>query len=253
VKIAQKYREVNVYYQKSMRGCAPTRNAGAKYAKGDVLVFFDADQVMDIDYLRYLLKDICSNDYGAIAGRVIPCIFTGTLVSEYMSREKDVRDGLDFVDFFGGGSFAMKKDIFERLGGFDEELITRQDLDLSVRVIESGKKIKYEPQAFCIHKERASLAALIKREYYFGVGTYIWGTKNINKYIDPLHRGASSISRTILGLLAIIKKIIFGCFHKRIHREIQIVILDTIMHWAKTVGIWHGKSQYNKLFRKQCK
>jgi GT2 family glycosyltransferase len=252
LEIAKSFQNVIVYSQNIRQGCAPTRNRGAKYAKGDILVFFDADQIMDINYLHNILKDINHNEYGAITANVIPMQSKATLVSDYMSREENTMEGKETVDFFGGGSFAMKKAYFEFLGGFDEDLITRQDLDLSFKVIENGKKIKYTKEAFCYHKERPSVSALLKREFYFGVGTYIWGIKNKKKYVNPFSRIVASAVRTVLGVLAILKKTLAFFLTKNTSREIQIIALDIAMHWSKTLGILNGKKYFmaiqNKTF-----
>ncbi len=247
VAIAQLFKEVKVYHQVELQGCSPTRNSGARHAKGDVLAFFDADQIMDKDYLKFLLEEINNDDYGAIASNCIPARSTETLVADYMSREVDTRKGIQYVDFFGGGSFAIKKAFFDSLGGFDEALLTTEDLDLALKVLDTGKLIKYEPRSFCFHKERPSLEALIKREFYFGVGSYIWGVRNKSKRIDPLTRIAQSLNRTLVAVIVIIKKFALLLLKKEKFREIQITALDVIMHWAKTAGILNGKKHFRNI------
>lgn len=64
---------------------------------------------------------------------------------EQFNKERELQSGC-------GASIMMRKDDFDKLGGFDERLFTYyEDTDLSFRMRKMGKKIIYEPKSVVRH------------------------------------------------------------------------------------------------------
>lgn len=112
---------------------AEGRNAGAKAAKGDFLVFFDADVRIQKDFLEKAFDEF-QKKYFEIA----TCDMVTT------SNDNNIKLILDFyndyarsVQYFRpscGGPFIMTtKRLFERLHGFDETLRLSEDHDFAIR------------------------------------------------------------------------------------------------------------------------
>ena len=49
-------------YKQNHLGPGPARNLGAKYSKGEILVFVDADMMFDKDFIKDLIKPILNNE-----------------------------------------------------------------------------------------------------------------------------------------------------------------------------------------------
>ena len=125
------------------RGTGRARNAGADIAKGDILVFIDADTKPSKALLRAYAKAFNNNNIVAATGPILPL-------------EKDssfaIRFGYGFVTkyilrlamAFGrpsivGSNFAVRKEAFEKADGFDVKMLTYEDWDLSNRLKKFGK------------------------------------------------------------------------------------------------------------------
>lgn len=61
------------------------------------------------------------------------------------------------VDFVSGGFVAVRRDLFERLGGFDENLfIYVEDMEFCFRVKKEGFKVLFDPSTEIIHESHGS-------------------------------------------------------------------------------------------------
>jgi GT2 family glycosyltransferase/glycosyltransferase involved in cell wall biosynthesis len=62
------------------------------------------------------------------------------------------------ADYCSGASILIKRELFERLGGFDERYLPAyyEDADLAFKVREAGLKVYYQPASVVIHHEGAS-------------------------------------------------------------------------------------------------
>ncbi|MDE1855561.1 MAG: glycosyltransferase [Candidatus Micrarchaeota archaeon] len=127
------------------KGIGLARNTGSKVAKGDLLVFLDADTRPHPELLGVYSKAFDDDSVTAATGPILPI--------ENSSRR--IRWGFKFVSVFFvkssiligrpsvvGLNFAVTKDAFRKVGGFDEKLATYEDWDLSLRLRKVGK-IKY--------------------------------------------------------------------------------------------------------------
>ena len=50
------------------------RNTGVKYAEGEALIFFDADQIATQNWLKNLMQEWTQKQYGAFGGRAVNII-----------------------------------------------------------------------------------------------------------------------------------------------------------------------------------
>ncbi len=62
------------------------------------------------------------------------------------------------VDYTSGACLLLKREFWERLGGFDERYVPAyyEDTDIAFRVRELGKKVYYQPSAVVVHFEGQS-------------------------------------------------------------------------------------------------
>ncbi|WP_455277642.1 glycosyltransferase [[Eubacterium] cellulosolvens] len=143
VKIANKYADKIVTTKK--KGIAIGRNAGAKQAKGDILVFIDADTQLFCNTLSSII-DAFKDEL--IIGLAIPLfpfgMKTGDVIlflgfNEFIKRTMERGKGKAKIV---GACCAYRKSSFDQVNGFNEGLTTLEDFDLSERISKLGK-IKY--------------------------------------------------------------------------------------------------------------
>lgn len=115
------------------------RNNGAKAAKGDILLFLDADSIVGKDFLKDSLKDIQSRKLDVAGSYLYP-------LSERLI------DGI-FLDIFNvwtcltqffypnacGSGIFCKKWLHKKINGFDETIKLSEDMDYVKRCGKHGK------------------------------------------------------------------------------------------------------------------
>jgi glycosyltransferase involved in cell wall biosynthesis len=109
------------------------RNAGAAVAKGDRLFFFDADVMPPPDFLEKALEELTSEGI-----RLATCWFEpdsdnplDQLLFELANHF--VKLSLKTDPHAGGFAIFVDRDLFERVGGFDETLKLAEDHDFVKR------------------------------------------------------------------------------------------------------------------------
>ncbi len=153
-------------------GFAKACNQGAEKAVGDVLVFLNNDTEVQKNWLEPMLSTLKDKKV-AIAGSKL--LFPDGLIqhagvviaSDHIPRHIYYRDGADKLYVNKQRNFkavtaacmAIKKNIFEEVGGFSKEYINgMEDIDLCLKVFHKGYKIMYCPKSVIIHHESVSRA-----------------------------------------------------------------------------------------------
>jgi len=169
VEIAETFSEIKILKQKN-RGPAVARNCGAKIAKGEIIVFIDADCVAEKNWLEEMLKPFESREIAGVQGRYktnqkeLIARFSQIEIEERyerLSKEK-------YIDFIGSYSAAYRKGVFEKFNGFDEKfpVASGEDPDLSFRIAEKGYKLVFNPNAIVYHTHQTSLAKYLKTKFF---------------------------------------------------------------------------------------
>lgn len=153
----------------SNQGFIGSCNRGAALARGEFLVFLNNDTAVQPGWLDALLGTFESyRDAGLVGAKLL--YPDGTLQEAGGILYNDGRGGnygrfdapLDprythvrDVDYCSGAAVAIRKDLFDRLGGFDDRYRPAyyEDADLAMRVREAGQRVLYQPHSMVIHFE----------------------------------------------------------------------------------------------------
>lgn len=96
-------------------GVCAARNAGIRESNGSIIVNMDHDCIPEMDWLKNLVKGFDSERVG--------------IVSSY--------------GYYGGTSTAFRKELLEKVGGYDEEYYYyREDTDLSFKIMDLGYEFR---------------------------------------------------------------------------------------------------------------
>lgn len=117
---------------------AKGRNEGAKVAKGDLLLFMDADNIFLPDgFLEKLISEFKKRNLGVASFPIYPAgnWFDKIAYFLYNSWAKISQNFLPHAT----NSILIKKEIFEKVGGFDEEIKIGEDHDLARRAAKISK------------------------------------------------------------------------------------------------------------------
>jgi len=152
LEIAKKYTDKIVKVKK--KGPSAGRNAGAKIAKGEILVFVDADTVLMFDVLSKTAKAFRKKDVVGATCMIIPKSTKNSDLVLYwiVNRFYETRIKMKRAEI-PGIFCAYRKTTFDKVGGFDEKIKVQEDFDLSKRICKHGK-IKIAKNTFVVTSVR---------------------------------------------------------------------------------------------------
>jgi GT2 family glycosyltransferase len=170
-------------------GAAGTaRNAGAARAAGYILVFLDDDVEPAANCIAAHVHEHSSTGQHVSLGPLSPAIrgsndfFRLELRSWWLDfYGAMVRPGYrhTFRSFVAGNS-AMLRSVFEGLGGFDESIAGcgGEDWEFGVRMLESGVRFMYAPEAAANHYDQSDLDRSLQRRRQEGRAEVIIGRRH---------------------------------------------------------------------------
>lgn len=159
------------------RGISLARNVGAKAAKGDILLFMDADTKPSRELLATYDKVFRDRNIVAATGPILPLektewnIVAGYRFVSILFVKASILLGRPSIV---GSNFAVRRTAFEKVHGFNESLMTYEDWDLSSRLKRLGR---------IAYSDRAAVNTSIRRITAWGMtGYFIYHTLNIFRY-----------------------------------------------------------------------
>ncbi|MCA5006725.1 glycosyltransferase [Sphingobacterium bovistauri] len=166
-----------IYYKKENEGQGFARNLGFSKAKGDFFIVFDSDILVPKMYLEVVKSSIEQNGWDAFGGpdaahesfTTIQKAISYSMTSPFTTG--GIRGNKKHVGQFHPRSFNMgiSRQVWENTGGY--KLSRRsEDIEFSIRMINSGYKVGLIPEAFVYHKRRTSFSQFYKQTRAFGKG-----------------------------------------------------------------------------------
>jgi hypothetical protein len=163
-------------------------NRAATIARGSIVAITDDDCEVRPDWLETV--DRCfraRTDVGIVAGDVLPppgrrplrpsaCPATRTIECVYRPAESDYRAPPGF--YYGGANLAVRRDVFDRIGGFDEvlgpgsEFPAAMDVDFALRAEALDVAMWTTPRSVVVHTHgrRLGIGPLLRHCRTYGRG-----------------------------------------------------------------------------------
>lgn len=154
-------RLLEIPQERGGKGKSAALNIGLEHVVGDVIAIYDADNNPEPEALRILVRELVLDpELGAAVGMFRTINRNRNLLTRFINLETIafqwiVQAGrwcLGKVSTLPGTNYVIRREILEQLGGWDEKAIA-EDSELSIRVYELGKLIKFVPTAVTWEQE----------------------------------------------------------------------------------------------------
>ncbi|MFQ3189354.1 MAG: glycosyltransferase involved in cell wall biosynthesis [Paraglaciecola sp.] len=218
-KVLEDFDWIQVLYEPTP-GSYVARNTALKVAKGKYLAFTDSDCVPDSNWLEKCL--ICAEqqpDFGVIAGEVRFFQPIGKSVEQSaddyetlfsMNQKINSKNGVSIT-----ANFFSKNSVVQKYGGFNSNLKSGGDHELSKKISDDGKPIVFCKEAFVLHPSRNIKELLVKRRRVIGGS---WDRQLVN---------GSTVNFFWLATKLFIKRTILATINQKLdlHRKCALVSL----------------------------
>ena len=183
-------------------------NTAIKASKGELIVRMDAHSLPKQDYVQRCYNahqegkaenvggvwKISPQNNGWVARSIAAAAANPFAVGDahYRFTEKAA-----YVDTVPYGSY--KRELFKKIGYFDESLLANEDYEFNTRIRQSGGRIWLDPAIQCTYFARATFAALAKQ--YWGYG--FWKAQMLKRYPETLRWRQALPPAFVLGLVVL--------------------------------------------------
>ena len=183
--LKKEFPSVKIVESKENLGFGRGNNLGVKeYPNYDAYLFLNNDISVPKGFLDNLVKELQKENVGAVGPKVLYSKerigsemriinSAGIEVDEhYMAydrydkeEDKPKYNVVEEVDALMGGAFLVKREVFEKVGGFNPSMfLYYEDIDLSLRIRDLGYKLYYVGTSEVYHDHMASSKSLGTRK-----------------------------------------------------------------------------------------
>jgi len=151
-------------------GPGRARNRGVEQTTTDYVIFIDADVCVHLDTVERIMQNFAGDpDLAAVIGTYDDTPADPSFLSQYrnMFHHYTHCQSAGQVTTFWSGCGAMRRDVFIKYGGFDEQRYRRpaiEDIELGTWIAADGGRIVLDQTIQCKHLKRWSFANMIKTD-----------------------------------------------------------------------------------------
>jgi GT2 family glycosyltransferase/SAM-dependent methyltransferase len=190
--VARRFADVR-YVAQPITGLSAARNEGLRHVRSLLVAFTDDDAEPHPAWIGQLVRTFASSSAVGVTGLAIPKALdteaqqlfefeVRKLGQRYLPRrfdhawfEAERRRATPVWEIGAGVNMAFRRDVFERVGGFDERLGAgkagcSEDSEMWYRLLAAGYTIDYEPAAVVSHFHRSDMDGLNAQMISYGEG-----------------------------------------------------------------------------------
>jgi GT2 family glycosyltransferase len=163
--VRHRFPTVKVIESPQNLGYGGGNNLGARRTTGEILVFLNPDTLVEPGWLEALIQGMLERGSGLATSKITllkdpgrlntsgnQIHFLGLSYCRGWRLDRSAYPTQELVSGASGASLAIRREVFERLEGFDESLFMyHDDVDLSIRALLAGEHCLYVPTSVAGH------------------------------------------------------------------------------------------------------
>ncbi len=156
--------ELELVEDRTLAVCGHARNVGAAHADRPGLLFLDDDDVVSPDYVAAMGEALDQAELAA-ARIDVERLNPAGLAQHWGAMQVDgPMTYHDFLPWVIGGALGVRRETFEKIGGFDVSLVVGEDTDLCWRAeMDLGARIAFAPDAVMYYRLRTGPRAAFRQ------------------------------------------------------------------------------------------
>ena len=269
--IREKFPQIKLIANQKNLGFGKANNIGLKEATGKFILLINPDTIVAEDTFEKMIKFFESNDSAGLAGckilnpdgtlqlacrRSFPGPWTSFtkvtgLSSLFPSSKIFARYNLTYfdenqtyeVDAISGSFMMMRKEVYEKVGGFDEQFFMYgEDLDLCYRIQKDGFKVYYVHSTQIIHyKGESTKRSSFDETKVFYSAMHLFVKKHLSSslLVEVILRSAIAV-RSVFAFIGARKLVIISVILDFIVFDLCLFASEKIYHSLSNWGGFPG-------------
>jgi succinoglycan biosynthesis protein ExoA len=162
-------------------------NLAISVAKGEYIIRLDAHSIPHDDYIERCISNLKAGRGDNVGGVWVIKPGSDSWIAESIAYAAAHPLGVGTPKYRIGGSAqavetvpfgAFRRELFSRIGNYNENLLTNEDYELNVRILKAGGIVWFDPAIQCDYLARPSFGSLTKQYWRYGY----WKAKMIRSY-----------------------------------------------------------------------
>ena len=271
--ISQKFPEIMLISNTTNLGFGKANNQALKIAKGKYILLINPDSIVSEDTFSKMISFFENHPSVGLAGckilnpdgtlqlacrRGFPgpwtsfCKVTGLsnlfpnsrLFARYNLTYKNENESYE-VDAISGSFMMMRREVYEKTGGFDEDFFMYgEDLDLCYRIQQAGYKVYYVHETQIIHyKGESTRRSSIDENKFFYDAMHLFVKKHLSSslLVQLILRTAIGI-RKVLSFIGKRRLVFIAIILDFIFYDLSLIIAEAVYQSVKE---WKGFPQFS--------